>query len=218
MSINPSHQLIILARLNEFCQFHGHTLYHEKDPWEYMRRKLMETEEPLAALKSTLFELTRNKLLSEIRKGKMDSERCSDFRILFDRLLSPGDFADLAIHLDEGAPNMLDNCKLVLGHVKPTNLFLEERKDSLQKNPAWEKLVAQLSNRLELEQLGQLLARKARTRRRKAIILRRVRRNVAEYCAVMRIPTDPNEPFTPFMLPRVEGLIAANLRFLSKYR
>src|SRR5687768_16496737 len=100
--IDPNHQLVILARLSEFCQFRGATLYHERDPWSYMRRKLQETEPALAGLKEGLFKATRKRLIEEITEGQMDVERYGDFRLLFERLLSPGDFADLAIHLSPG--------------------------------------------------------------------------------------------------------------------
>lgn len=222
MPINPAHQLVILARLSEFCQFHGtFTLQYENDPWEYMRRKLMETEEPLSSLKKELFEGTKSKIIRDIRKGQVDEERYTDFKLLFERLLSPGDFADLAIHLSTlpGDPDL--HLKTVIGildTVKPHHLFIEERKPLEQRSPSWEKLIKQLQDRLDLKELDEMLNRKPKTTRRKALILRRLRRNVAEYCSVLHIPTDANQTFTPFMLPRIEALIAACLRFLSKNR
>lgn len=218
--INPTHQLVILTRLGEYCRFKGATLYHEKDPWDYMRRKLLDIEPSMAGLKSDLFRVTSRRLLDELRAGTMDSERFSDYRTLYERLVSPGDFADLAIHLTPGqeSASQLDSTQRVLAHIKPTNLFIEEKRPESQRSPSWEKLVLEFHRRLGLDRLEEILLRKQRTAKRKAVILRRVRRNVAEYCTVMRIPTDPNETFTPFMLPRVEGLIAANLRFLNKYR
>ena len=74
------------------------------------------------------------------------------------------------------------------------------------------------SQGFRIDRLGTVLVRKPPTAQRKAMVLRRVRRNVAEYCCVVRIPTDSQDAFTPFMLPRIEALIAANLRFLLKYR
>lgn len=218
--INPAHQLVILARLQEFCEFHTHTMHQEKDPWGYMRRKLLEIEEPLTGLKQELFDATKGMLLQEMRSGKINDERFTDYRALFEKLLSQGDFADIAIHLSVAAagPAQIPNVLGVLKNIKPTNFFQEEKKPPPQRSAAWEKLVKELSSRLDIDLLDKLLARKPRTNLRKRVVLRRLRGNVAHYCAVLHIPTDPNETFTPFMLPRVEAVVAASLRFLNKYR
>lgn len=220
MSLDPSHQLFIMARLGELCRFQGATLHHEPDPWSYMRRKLYETESALAGLKEDLFRETNRRLLKELEDGAFDGERCADYKTLYEKLLGPGDFADLAIHLEPGRDPLqrAEWCRRLLSQMKPTHLFLEERKPVERRGMAWEKLVVELYCRLDLDRLAEILTRKPRTARRKALVLRRLRRNVAEYCSVVRIPTDPRDTFTPFMLPRVEALIAASLRFLDTYR
>ena len=210
-------QLVILARLSEYCRFRG-ILKYEADPWEFMLRKLQETEEPLTAFKSELLQKTRVRLEAELAAGGLSAERGSDYRMILERLLGTGDFADAAIHLFPGAPNQAESLRRVLAQVRPVTLFSEERKTAAQRSPSWDRLVGELSRRLDLDLLGTVLVRKPPTAQRKAMVLRRVRRNVAEYCCVVRIPTDPQDTITPFMLPRIEALIAANLRFLLKYR
>jgi hypothetical protein len=219
-SIDPTHQLVILARLNDFCQFHGTMLHYEKDPWGYMLRKIAEVEAPLTGLKTALFTATRTKLLEEL-KAPMTEERHIDFKSLFERLLAPGDFADLAIHLTNqggGDPKLkLQAVSQILGQVQVHTGFVEERKPAGQRSPSWEKLIKELHTRLDLDRMDAVLKRKPKTARRRAYVLRRVRRNVAEYCTVLRIPTDPKDTFTPFMLPRIEALAAACWRFLYKH-
>ena len=210
-------QLIIIARLAEYCRFRA-ILKYEADPWDFMLRKLQETEEPLTAFKSELFRKTRERLRAEVAAGGLSAERCSDYRLIFERLLGAGDFADAAIHLSPGAPDQAESLRRVLAQVRPVTLFSEERKTAEQRSPAWDRLVSELYRRLDLERLGTVMVRKPPTARRKAMVLRRVQRNVSEYCCVVRIPTDPQDTFTLFMLPRIEALIAANLRFLLKYR
>lgn len=219
MPIDPTHQLVILARLAEFCEYKRHA-YQDSDPWDFMRRKLRETQPPLAKLKDELLSGTSGKLLEELRAGPLDNERLADYKTLFERLLSPGDFADLAIHLQDGIDpaEMLSSCKRVLQLVRAHNAFAEEAKPAARRSQAWEKLVAELNRRVGIEALDQTLSRKPKTARRRAFVLRRLRRNVAEYCTVVRIPKSPQDTFTPFMLPRVEGLIAASLRLLDKHR
>jgi hypothetical protein len=210
-------QLIIIARLAEYCRFSA-ILKYEADPWDFMLRKLQETEEPLTAFKSTLFEKTRKRLLDEIAAGGLSAARCSDYRQILEGILCAGDFADAAIHLSPDAPNQAESLRRVLAQVRPSTLFSEERKTAEQRSPSWDRLVGDLHRRLDLDRLSTIMVRKPPTAQRKAMVLRRVRRNVAEYCCVVRIPTDPQETFTPFMLPRIEAVIAANLRFLLKYR
>ena len=212
-----SHQLVIVARLADFCRFRSPFL-QESDPWGYMLRKLGELEEPLTGLKTALFRATRRRLLAEVRSGSLDAERCADYRTLFERLVSPVDFVDIAFHLAPGVANQAEALSAVLDQVRPATLFLEERKEPPQRSPSWDKLVEELYRRLGLDVLGRIMVRKPATAARRAMVLRRLRANVAEYCSVVRIPTSPQDTFTPFMLPRIEALIAACLRFLKKYR
>ena len=172
----------------------------------------------MTELKDDIFQSVREQLCAEFKGGDLSADRCAAYRAAFERLLSAGDFADVAIHLFPGTPNQEESLKPLLSQVRPTNLFAEERKPAGTRSPAWEKLVDAMSRRLDLERLGAVLGRKKMTPGRQALVLRRVRRNVAEYCSVVRIPTSAEESFTPFMLPRIEALIAANLRFLQTYR
>lgn len=213
-----THQLVIVARLAEFCQWRGSHHFSDREPWTYMREKLLQIEEPVMALKSELFRRTSKQLMEELRAGAMTEERFADYRGLYERLLSRGDFADLAIHLapiPQPDPAWVQD---LLKKVQPNNVFVEERKPAAERSPAWEKLVVELTQRLNLDVLGKILARKPRTPRRRRYVLRKLRANVAEYCTVVHVPLHSTDTFTPFMLPRVEGIIAANLRFLNKYR
>ena len=219
-TINPVHQTFILARLGEFCTYNGRVARSYSDPWSYMRQKLEQLEPPLTALKEELLEATRRRLLAQIKSGDIDEEGYSDFKLLLDRLLSRGDFADVAMHLNaqNGSESRATIAQL-LSSAKISHVFIEERKPAGERSPHWEKLVGELYGRLGLDEIGKLIGRRKKiTRRRRAAALKLMRRNVAEYCSVVKIPTDANQTFTPFMLPRVEALIAACLRFLNRYR
>ena len=213
-----SHQLVIVARLAEFCQWRGSHLTRERDPWLYMRDKLLQIEEPLAALKTELFQKTSRQLLRELKAGPVAEERFADYRTLYEKLLSRGDFADLAIHLSAEPRPDAAWIEGIVRKLQPNTLFVEERKHVSERSPSWEKLVGELTQRLRLDVLGKILSRKPRTPRRKRYVLGRLRADVAEYCTVVHVPLDSGDTFTPFMLPRVEAIVAANLRFLNKYR
>ncbi|MDD5657971.1 MAG: hypothetical protein PHF00_12040 [Elusimicrobia bacterium] len=215
--LDATPQLVIVARLAEFCQFRSASL-QESDPWDFMLRKLREIEEPLGALKTSLFNSNRKRLLAEAGAGALGAERCAEYRGLFEGLVSPGDFVDIAFHLAPGAPNQAEALAAALAQARPATLFDKERTEPGQRSPSWEKLVGELHRRLDLDLLGRIMVRKPATAPRRAMVLRRLRSNVAEYCTVVRIPMTPQDTFTPFMLPRIEALVAACLRFLKRYR
>lgn len=219
MPTEESHQLVVLARLSEFCQWRGAVAASGEEPWSYMRRKLLQIEPALAAFKGQLLEGVKARLFAEMAQGPLSAQRCADYRDLLDRLLSRGDFADAAIHLaPDAGPGSGALLRQVLAAVKPHHVFIEERLPLAQRGAAWNRLVDELFKRLDLDLFDQMLGRRSPTRRRKVYVLRRIRRKVAEYCTVVKIPTTPGETLTPFMLPRLEALVAANLRFLTKYR
>jgi hypothetical protein len=216
--LKTSHQMVVIARLAEFCQWRGGHQALESEPWLYMRDKLLQIEEPLSALKSELYSKTAAKLVEELKAGPLDEERFADYRVLFEKLLSRGDFADLAIHLSPAPPPQVSAIQGLVKVIKPNHVFIEERRPAKDRSPSWEKLVGELYSRLRLDLLGKLLSRKPRTAKRRSYILRRLRANVAEYCTVVHVPLSPHDTFTPFMLPRIEAIVAANLRFLNQYR
>ncbi|MBI4376938.1 MAG: hypothetical protein HY549_10875 [Elusimicrobia bacterium] len=219
-TLNTSHQLVIIARLSEYCQYGRILKYHESDPWNYMRRKLLELEEPLAAVKEGLLKSAKARLLQEMSQGAVLEERYAEYKTLFESLISRGDFADLAIHLNSGGDlkTRIEMVREMLTRVKPHHVFLEEKKSPAERSPSWEKLVSELSERLDLALLERVLNHKPRNAKRDSVVLRRLRSNVLEYCSVVRIPLSSSDTFTPFMLPRIEALIAANLRFIKRNR
>lgn len=224
VALDQKHQLIITARLAEFCRFREYRLKDESDPWVVMRRKLEQIEAPLSQLKGELFAASKKALCDELRAGKVAEARLSDYKALFERLLSRGDFADLAFALMTAAPGPAGAQALseAVKEMQPIHLFIEERLPAERRSPSWEALVKELTSRLDIPRLDRIMTRGLAegelSDRRKRTVLRRLRVNTAEYCTVVRIPTTADDTFSPFMLSRVEALVAANLRLLGKYR
>jgi hypothetical protein len=218
-ALNPAHQAYILARLSEFCRYQGAVARMDGNPWEYMRQKLIQVEPELAAMKNELLAATKRKILTDLKAAPLDGEQAADFRVLLERLLSRGDFVDAAMHIEAGSGvKAAPMVEMVLSRAVATHAFIEERRAAGERNPSWDKLVDELTRRLELDGLEKVMKHKPRNPRRKRMVLRRLRRNVAEYCTVVRIPVSADDTFTPFMLPRIEALIAACLRFLNRWR
>ncbi len=216
--VNPGHQAFILARLADFCRYDPRLGEWQRDPWGYMRGKLQQTEPALQALKVESLSIAHSRLLSSLQSGPLTAEACAEYRALLERLLSRGDYVDVAMHLFAGAgKEIVPAVDQQLGQAKPLHAFVVERLPLEQRDPDWEKLVAELRGRLGLEAFEKILQRKPRTPLRRRMVLRRLRRNALEYLAVVK-PTDEAAPLTPFMVSRLEALIAACLRFLEKYR
>ena len=77
-------------------------------------------------------------------------------------------------------------------------------------------MVEETSRRLELDKLKEMYARKPKTNFRRDYVVRRVRRNLAEFLTVTRDQSGMREDVTLFVLTRLESAIAAVLRFLGK--
>lgn len=215
--VNPSHQSFILARLADFCRYDARLGEWQRDPWGYMLGKLKQIEPSLEALKAESLAIAHSRLISQLQTGPLTAEACAEYRALLEPILSRGDYVDAAMHLCAGAgKEIVPALDRQLGEARPVHLFIVERLPVEQRDPRWDKLVGELRARLGLETLEKILERK-KTPFRRRMVLRRLRRNALEYLAVVK-PTDEAAPLTPFMVSRLEALIAACLRFLEKYR
>ncbi|MDX6769223.1 MAG: hypothetical protein SF051_06795 [Elusimicrobiota bacterium] len=214
MSGGPA--LALLARLGEAASWSGKVRDYEPDPWGYLRRKLESTEEPLRALRLARFEAARDGLLRELAEPFLKPGALLDHKEAFEPLLAPADFADLSFHLSPGIEPAARRAGAaeILAHARPRTSFDIERLPPERRPKDWEKLVAQLHDRLGLPALAAILARRERTPFRLAMTARRVRRQLAEYLAVTRHEHGARDELTPFVLTRLEALVAALLRFL----
>lgn len=219
MPVDLRHQFFIIARLADYCDFRRPPPTAGEDPVGYLLRKISETDRPLRELKQELLSGAVERFLREHREGIPPEESFVELRQTLDRFLSPGDFADAAFHLcpqafaDPGRREWSQRC---LRGLKARCLLSEEEKPEERRDPAWEKLVSEIGSRLGFPVLEKLVARKPMTRRRLRAVLRRCRLETAEYCSVFRVPLRPDDTFTPFILPRVEALLAANRRLLLR--
>lgn len=218
IALDPAHQSAALARLSDFYRWDESRRELLGPPWAYMCEKLKQTRAPISALKTGLYAAASRQLLAEIKAGSVCAERYADYKTLLESVLSRGDFADVAIHLTPDPPPDPAWLSKLLCSLKAAPAFAEEDLPPERRSPGWEKLIADLSRRLDLGRLSEIMRHKKPTARKRAFVLRRLRLNTAEYCAVMRFPSSPDDPMSPFLLPRLEGVVAANLRFLEKYR
>lgn len=209
--------LPLLARLGEAASYPAAVRGYETDPWGYMRRKLGDCAVPLRDYKHSLYEQAAARLLEDLRRPLLEPGALMDHKETFEKLLTPDVFADLSFHLDPGGDPAARRpaVKDLLSGGKVKTLFDTEALPPERRGKPWQTSVADAASRLELDRLKALLDRAPRTERRRAYIVRRARRNFAEFMTVTRGEAGMREEITLFVLTRVEAAVAALLRFLS---
>lgn len=209
--------LPLLARLGEAASFPKAVRAHESDPWSYLRRKLAECEQPLRTYKQALYEEATASLLRDLKEPFLKPGSLMDHKETFNKLLPLSDFADLSFHLDPGSDprSRREAAQSVLAAAKPKTVFDTEAQPVERRGKPWETLVAETSRRLELDRLAEILGRGPKTEFRRAMVARRVRRNLDEYLTVTRGELGMREDVTLFVLTRLEAVVAALLRFLK---
>jgi len=209
--------LPLLARLGEASTFPQAVRNYETDPWSYLRRKLGDCAGPLREYKRELYEGASALLLEDLKDSFLKPGALMDHKEAFEKLLTPGDYADLAYNLESGADpqSRRDAVKEVLAHAKIKTLFETEALPPERRGMAWETLVADTSCRLSLDKLKEIYARGPRTESRRRYVARRARRDLCEFLSVTRGEAGMRDEITLFVLTRVEAAIAAMLRFLN---
>ncbi|MDP3543980.1 MAG: hypothetical protein Q8T11_16060 [Elusimicrobiota bacterium] len=209
--------LPLLARLGEAASYPAGVRGYETDPWSYMRRKLDDCGGPLRDYKRSLYEQAAARLLEDLREPFLKPGALMDHKETFEKLLTPDVFADLSFHLDPGGDPAArrEAVKDLLTGGKVKTLFDTETLPPERRGKPWQTMVADAAGRLELDRLKAMLDRAPRNERRRAYIVRRARRNFAEFMTVTRSETGMREEITLFVLTRVEAAVAALLRFLN---
>jgi hypothetical protein len=213
-------QLALLARLDEAVRWDDAVRRHESDPWAYMRRKLSDGEGPLRAYKAEVFARAKQRLLEDLARPLLPPGSLEAHKEVFEGLIPIGDFADLSYHLDPAGDRQarLEGARAVLGAARAPTLFDHEALAPDKRSRAWEKRVAALAARLDLERLTKIAERSSMTPAKRARVARRLRRNLAEYLSVTRGQGPLRDEITPFMLARIEAAVAAALRLLNRWR
>ncbi|MFH2203578.1 MAG: hypothetical protein ABIJ96_10715 [Elusimicrobiota bacterium] len=215
-------QNFVIARLADYCNFsQSFERAGTRDPIAYLWGKLREIEQPLLDLKQELLEDSVRRFFTDLNRDKASESTLADLLQLLDSYLSRGDFADAAFHLDWGSlqdPSRRQHAWDFIQPLQAHSLLDEDDKPAEQRGKNWERIVGDIRKRLGYDVIERCHARKPLTARRLRFFLRRARFQSADFCAVFRFPIHEGDTFTPFILPRVEGLIAANRRLLQMLR
>ncbi|MEI8190773.1 MAG: hypothetical protein WCI75_13755 [candidate division NC10 bacterium] len=213
---NPTLQSFTLARLKDFSDCRAR---EERDPVSYLLDKLLEIEPLLYSLKQQLFEDAVAQFLRLAEARHADSRALEGFIFLLQSYLAPGDFVDAVFDLTPerlGDSEARSRLAETLPKLAVRRILDEEGLPASGRPADWDRLAAEFCRRLDFERLERIALRRPKTGRRLRYILRRAQYNVGEYCTVLRHPRGPEDLFTPFITPRIEGLIAACRRFLRR--
>ena len=105
-----------------------------------------------------------------------------------------------------------------LEDAKPISLLAEERK-KIDRDDTIDKDITLIYNNLHFDDcMKEYLHSKDKSMVAVDAVLLKARQNVAEYCCVLRIPISDDDTLSPFMLSRVEALVAANERLIEQIR
>jgi hypothetical protein len=213
-------RLALSARLSEAVRWDYAVRRHETDAWAYLRRKLVEVETPLREYKLQVFSDAKERLLADLARPLLPPGAIEAHKEVFEPLLPIGEYADLSFHLDPGADreSRREGAAAVLAAARAPTLFDYEALPRERRGGAWEKRVAAMSGRLDLERLTRIAERGDMTSAKRARVARRLRRNLAEYLSVTRGEGTLRDEITPFMLARIEAAVAASLRLLNRWR
>ena len=212
-------RLALLARLSEAVSWNDAVRRHESDAWDHLRRKLADMEDPLRVYKRQVFADAKARLLADLERPLLPPGAIEAHKEAFESLLPIGEFADLSFHLDPGGDpaSRRDGAAAVLAAAHAPTLFDYEAMPREKRGAAWEKRVAAMSARLDLDRLTLIAERDGMTHAKRARVARRLRRNLGEYLAVTRGEDALRDEITPFMLARIESAVAASLRLLRRW-
>ena len=212
--------LALLARLSEAAQWDDAVRRHETDAWAYLRRKLEATAGPLREYKLRIFSEAKSRLMADLGRPLMPPGALESHKEAFESLLPIGEYADLSFHLDPGSDreSRREGAAAILEAAHSPTLFDYEALPSERRSRAWEKRVAEMALRLDLERLTLIAQRGPFDAAKRARVARRLRRNLREYLSVSRGEAALRDEVTPFMLARIEAAIAAALRLLNRWR
>ena len=210
-----------MARFADYCAYSRPYPEGVRDPVSWLWGKLQEIEEPTYVLKQQTLDSHCQHFLKKAAHSPKP-EAVTEFRALLEGYVTGGDFAVASFHLmspaelkDPGRLKMLTQC---LNGLKVARLLDEENQPEERQGAFYKHLVVGIYKRLRFDQLDTVRRRKPLTLRRLRMLLRRCRFETANYAAVFHFPMNPEDTFTPFILPRVEALVAANRRFLRTLR
>lgn len=210
-----------MARFADYCAYSRPFPAGVRDPVAWLWGKLQELEEPTYLLKQQMLDSHCQRFLKKAVNA-LKPEDVTDFRALLEGYVTGGDFADASFHLMSPTelkdPSRLKQLTQCLAGLKVARLLDDEAKPEEKQGAFYKHLVVGIYKRLRFDQLETVRRRKPLTIRRLRMLLRRCRFQTADYAAVFHFPMNPDDTFTPFILPRVEALVAANRRFLRTLR
>lgn len=182
------------------------------DEKEFFLTSLQSMSQYLAELQEETLAELRAAFLRELDAGRATRERMDDFRAKLDSLVTAQDFRAVSAAM-AGSNEFL---KQRLNALRALSRIGEEAK-AAGRDPDADRQVKGAYARLNFERLAKIAADKASDQSVNAV-LGKARQEVADYCAMYRVPVQGGGNLTPYSMACIDSALAAAYRLFRETR
>lgn len=208
-NIKFQYQFSLIARLRELAGTVTAGYINQK---EFFIATLQNMSESLMDLKREMLREACEGFMAKLEQGAVTGEMVVDFKANLDKLVSGRDFSVIGAAI-AGSKELV---RARLSALQPLSIVDEEKKVRDREQTA-DRLVTEAYKRLKFDALERELALIVNDH---AIdkILTKARESVAEYCCLYRVPLREDDTLTPFSLSRIDAVVGACFRLMSRIR
>ena len=208
-NIKFQYQFSLIARLRELaaCRLRGYL--NQK---EFFITTLQNMSESLMDMKRETLREACEGFRTKLDQGAVTEETVVNLKVQLDKIVSSRDFSVISATIAGGK----ELVKARLSALQPLSIAEEEKKPR-DRDPGADRLVTEAYRQLKFDALERELPLIVNDDAiDKALI--RARENVAEYCCLYRVPLREDDTLTPFSLSRIDAVVGACFRLMSRIR
>src|SRR5579859_1945413 len=97
--IDVTQQNVIVARLADFCRWSTMMSHYESNPWDYMRYKILELQNPIAKLKQDQLMAAADAFIVQLEHQRIEEADIIEFKTVIHNYLPNSDFIDISFNL-----------------------------------------------------------------------------------------------------------------------
>jgi len=209
-NIKFQYQFSLIARLRELAGTVTAGYINQK---EFFIATLQNMSESLMDLKRETLREACGGFCAKLDQGQVTEAVVMGFKVQLDKILSSRDFSVISATIAGGK----DLIKSRLSALQPLSIVEEEKKPR-DRDQGADRLVTEAYRRLKFEALEQELALAVNKDQAINKLLTEARASVAEYCCLYRVPLREDDTLTPFSLSRIDAVVGACFRLMSRIR
>lgn len=209
-NIKFQYQFSLIARLKELAGAVNAGYLNQK---EFFIATLQNMSESLMDLKREMLKEACEGFGAKLDQGPVTEEMVVNLKVQLDNIVSGRDFSGVSAAI-AGSKELI---KARLSALQPLSI-LEEEKKPRGRDQGADRLVTEAYRQLKLDALERELALAVNKDHAIDKALTRARENVAEYCCLYRVPLREDDTLTPFSLSRIDAVVGACFRLMSRSR